>query len=68
MTLCRLPVTDLNSMSDSAIVRSARNGEFQAEPSSSRIGPCISACCAIEGVDTAQGRNWKLRYVSLDEP
>ena len=51
-------------MSDSAIVRSSRNGEFQARLSQARHESVhrVSACCAIEGVDTAQGRNWKLGY------
>jgi hypothetical protein len=52
------------SLSDLAIVRSSRNGEFQAGLSEARHESVhrVSACCAIEGVDTAQGRNWKLSY------
>jgi hypothetical protein len=57
----RLFVTDLNSRSDFAIVRSSRNGEFQAGLSQGRHESVrrVSACCAIEGVDIAQGRNSK---------
>jgi hypothetical protein len=49
-------------MSDSAILRPSKNGEFQSELSQARHESVhrVSTSCAIDGVDIAQGRNWRL--------